>query len=118
MQGPRPTMEMQGARPTVKMQGARPKVKMQAARPTVKMQSTKRTATFFNFCGMFFLGAPRKQTKELCFETFDTRSPMQANPKGEQQKSAETCPHHLLEALGSGVAREAPAQNEPRSAKL
>ena len=43
---------------------------------------------------------------------------MQAHPKGEQQKSAETCPHYLLEALGSGVAREAPAQNEPRSAKL
>ena len=43
---------------------------------------------------------------------------MQAHPKGEQQKSAETCPHYLLEALGSGVAREAPAQDEPRSAKL
>ena len=43
---------------------------------------------------------------------------MQAHPKGEQQKSAETCPHYLLEALGSRVAREAPAQDQQRSAKL
>ena len=106
-----------GARPKVKMQGARPTEKMQGAL-AMKMQSTKRTATFFNFPGMYCLGDPRKQSKKMCFETFATQSLMQAHPKGEQQKSAETCPHYLLEALGSGVAREAPAQNEPRSAKL
>ena len=106
-----------GARPKVKMQGARPTEKMQGAL-AMKMQSIKRTASFFNFPGMYCLGDPRKQSKKMCFETFATQSLMQAHPKGEQQKSAETCPHYLLEALGSGVAREAPAQNEPRSAKL
>ena len=37
---------------------------------------------------------------------------------GKKQKFAKTVPHHLLEALGSRIAREAPDQNQAKSAKL
>ena len=40
------------------------------------------------------------------------------NGTGKRQKSEKAFTHHLLEALGSCVAREARVQNEPRSAKL